>query len=49
VTCLGFLQETWPGDNCVLHLNDESDIPCQVKHIAASNIGLKFARVKHGQ
>jgi hypothetical protein len=49
VTCFGFLQETWPGDKCVLHLYDESDIPCQVKHIAASNIGLRFARVKNDQ
>lgn len=46
VTCVGFLQETWPGDKCVLHLNDESgDIQCQVMHIAASNIGLRFAQL----
>jgi hypothetical protein len=49
VTCLGFLQETWPGDKCVLHLYDDTDIPCQVKHIAASNIGLRFAHVKNDQ
>jgi len=49
VTCFGFLQETWPGDKCVLHLYDESDIPCQVMHIAASNIGLRFDRVKNDQ
>ena len=47
VTCFGFLQEIWPGDKCILHLYDGNDIPCQVKHIAASNMGLRFARVKN--
>ena len=46
VTCFGFLQETWPGDKCVLHLYGESgDIACQVMHIAASNIGLRFTHM----
>jgi len=49
VTCFGFLQETWPGDRCVLHLYDESKILCEVKHIAASLIGLSFTGVKNDQ
>ena len=43
VSCVGFLRETWPGDECVLHLNDEGETKaCKVTHIAASLIGLKF-------
>lgn len=43
VTCLDFLQETWPGDKFELHLfNEIADIPCQVTHISASSIGLRF-------
>jgi hypothetical protein len=43
VNCKGFLQETWPGDKCAIHLrNCERDIKCRVAHIAASKIGLQF-------
>lgn len=43
VNCGGFLQETWPGDKCALHLhNERRDIRCKVTHIAASKIGLQF-------
>ena len=43
VNCKGFLQETWPGDTCEIHLrNDQRDIKCRVAHIAASKIGLQF-------
>lgn len=43
VNCTGFLQETWPGDNCSLHLHHpEEEITCRVIHISASKIGLQF-------
>jgi len=49
VSCVGFLRETWPGDMCELHLHNESDaIVCQVTHIEASLVGLKFVD-KHDQ
>jgi hypothetical protein len=47
VTCFGFLQEIWPRDKCILHLYNGSDMLCHVKHIAASNIGLRFNRIKN--
>jgi hypothetical protein len=43
VNCLGFLQETFPGDKAVLHLNAETEeIACRVTHIAAAKIQLLF-------
>lgn len=43
VNCIGFLQESWPGDKGVFHLNDSSgELACRITHIAASKIGLRF-------
>lgn len=43
VNCIGFLREVWPGDKGVLHLADRPEgVSCQVTHIAAAKIGLKF-------
>jgi PilZ domain len=45
VTCLGFLQEVWPGDRGVLRLNNRTgELPCRVTRIASSTIGLRFAQ-----
>lgn len=46
VNCLGFLQETWPGDTCILHLDSKTGgISCQVTHISSSKVGLQFIDV----
>lgn len=43
VTCTGFLRETWPDDEGVLHFNAEnSDRACKVTHISAQLVGLRF-------
>ena len=43
VTCLGFLQEAWPGDKGVLRRPDDGkELTCQITHIEASKIGLRF-------
>ena len=42
VNCLGFLHETWPGDECVLHLHNQSGAyRCRVTSITASRIALQ--------
>jgi hypothetical protein len=43
LNCFGFLRETLPGDEAVLHLDAEtSEIACRVTHIAAAKIQLRF-------
>ncbi len=45
VTCVGFLQELWPGDKGVLRLDDRSDeLACRITRIASSRIGLRFEK-----
>ena len=43
VKCLGFLQESWPGDKGVLHLHDhEGEVACHITRISSSKISLRF-------
>ena len=43
VKCVGFLQESWPGDKGVLHLNDHGgEVACHITRIASSKISLRF-------
>ena len=45
VKCLGFLQESWPGDKGVLHLHDhEGEVACHITRISSSKISLRFDR-----
>ena len=45
VKCSGFLQETWPGDECLLHLrNGAGELKCRVTGITASTIELQFRK-----
>lgn len=43
INCTGFLQESWPGDKGVLHLQDhEGEVVCHITRIASSKISLRF-------
>lgn len=43
VTCLGFLQEAWPGDKGVLRRYDDGkEFTCHITRIASSKISLRF-------
>ena len=43
VKCIGFLQESWPGDKGVLrNLDHAEEHACHITHIASSKVGLRF-------